>query len=283
MPKSSTIATRRRRRPTAAGETIRRRRLFNLEEKSSRRFSADARGGIALCNSWLIIRRAARGSPTARRQSVNRRRGLFEGWPSHASVLRYARRPHPPTDAAVEGGDGAAGTARWSGASRQSSLSFTARCRRHHSDPCLGPSAFHAGEFGDACEKREGAPMTGLPGSILLAGRRSVWTRWEVQLATNRAKQRAAFCPSIAEETSAHALHVASGRTSFPPRLSMFLGQPTGRAVARTIDALVGWRAGRAGRAVRQGPRNTRLFVPQLATEARGRAPAASRRIGEPV
>ncbi len=37
---------------------------------------------IALCNSWLIVRKAARGSPTARRQSPNRRRGAIGGWPS---------------------------------------------------------------------------------------------------------------------------------------------------------------------------------------------------------
>jgi hypothetical protein len=55
MPKPSTIATRERRRPTAAGETIHRRVLFNLEEKSSCRFSADAGSGIALCNSWLMV------------------------------------------------------------------------------------------------------------------------------------------------------------------------------------------------------------------------------------
>jgi hypothetical protein len=57
--------------------------LFNLEEKSSCRFSADAGSGIALCNSWLI-RKAARGSPTARRQLANRRSRAIRGWPSHA-------------------------------------------------------------------------------------------------------------------------------------------------------------------------------------------------------
>ena len=35
----------------------------------------------------------------------------------------------------------------------------------------------HAGKFGGACEEWEGAPITGLPGSILLVSRRSVLTR----------------------------------------------------------------------------------------------------------
>jgi hypothetical protein len=72
--------------------------LFNLEEKSSCRFSADAGSGTALCNSWLIIRKAARGSPTARRQSANRRRGAIRGWPSLTSVLRHLRRPRRLAD-----------------------------------------------------------------------------------------------------------------------------------------------------------------------------------------
>ena len=42
--------------------------------------------------------------------------------------------------------------------------------------PASGVSV-HAGEFGDAGEEWEGAPMTGLPGSMLLVGRRSVLTR----------------------------------------------------------------------------------------------------------
>jgi SAM-dependent methyltransferase len=37
-----------------------------------------------------------------------------------------------------------------------------------------GCQLVHAGEFGDACEEWEGAPMTGLPGSLLLVGRRFV-------------------------------------------------------------------------------------------------------------
>jgi hypothetical protein len=65
--------------------------LFNLEEKFSCRFSADAGRGNAPCNSWLIGRRAARGSPTARRQSANRRR-RYTGT-AQRCVLRHARRP----------------------------------------------------------------------------------------------------------------------------------------------------------------------------------------------
>ena len=53
MAKPATIATRRPRRPTAAGEAIVTGSLFNLEEKSSCRFSADAGREIELCNSWL--------------------------------------------------------------------------------------------------------------------------------------------------------------------------------------------------------------------------------------
>jgi hypothetical protein len=68
MPKPSTIATRRWGRSTAAGETIRRRDLFNLEGKSSCRFSADAGRGIAPCNSWLI------GSKGGARMHRSRRR-----------------------------------------------------------------------------------------------------------------------------------------------------------------------------------------------------------------
>jgi hypothetical protein len=49
--------------------------LFNLEEKFSCRFSADAGSGIAPCNSWLMARKATRGSSTARRQLANRGRG----------------------------------------------------------------------------------------------------------------------------------------------------------------------------------------------------------------
>ena len=53
MPKPSTIATRRR-----AG---RRRALFNLMEKSSCKiFCRCRKRKIALCNSWLIVRKAAR-------------------------------------------------------------------------------------------------------------------------------------------------------------------------------------------------------------------------------
>jgi hypothetical protein len=56
MPKPSTITTRGRLRPTAAGEAIRRRSLFNPKENSCIcRFSADAGSGIALRNSWLIV------------------------------------------------------------------------------------------------------------------------------------------------------------------------------------------------------------------------------------
>ena len=83
MPKPSAIATRRRRRPTPARQFVEA-SLFNPREKSSCKFSADAGSGIAVCNSWLIFRKAARGSPTARRQSANRRRGAIRGWSSHA-------------------------------------------------------------------------------------------------------------------------------------------------------------------------------------------------------
>ena len=38
-------------------------------------------------------------------------------------------------------------------------------------------ASVHAGEFGGACEEWEGAPMTGLPGSMVLVGRCSVLTR----------------------------------------------------------------------------------------------------------
>jgi hypothetical protein len=73
--------------------------LFNLEEKSSCRFSADAESGIAHCNSWLMVRKAARGSPAARRQSANRGGGAIRGRPTHASVLRHAHRPRLRADA----------------------------------------------------------------------------------------------------------------------------------------------------------------------------------------
>jgi hypothetical protein len=55
--------------------------LFNLKEKSSCRFSADAGREIAPCNSWLIIekRRADR-----QRRGGNRSTAEERGWPSHA-------------------------------------------------------------------------------------------------------------------------------------------------------------------------------------------------------
>jgi hypothetical protein len=53
----------------AAGGTIRRRALFNLEEKSSCRFSEDAGGGFAPYNSWLMVRKAARRSANRRRRA----------------------------------------------------------------------------------------------------------------------------------------------------------------------------------------------------------------------
>jgi hypothetical protein len=78
--------------------------LFNLEEKSSCRFSADAGRGIGLCNSWLKVRKAARGSPTPK--------SGYSRMAQPCPVLRHARRPRRRADAPWPA------AARWSAASR---------------------------------------------------------------------------------------------------------------------------------------------------------------------
>jgi hypothetical protein len=79
------------------------RSLFNLEEKSSCRFSADAGGRIAPCNSWLMVQkpradrqRCGRNWPTARRGDVRER-------PGQASVRRHSRQTSPGRRCAVAG------------------------------------------------------------------------------------------------------------------------------------------------------------------------------------
>jgi hypothetical protein len=59
--------------------------LFNLEEKSSCRFSADAGSRIAPSNLWLIIQKAARGSPTARGGTTAEERPSGDGPALHRS------------------------------------------------------------------------------------------------------------------------------------------------------------------------------------------------------
>jgi hypothetical protein len=61
--------------------------LFNLEEKSSCRFSADAGSGIVLCNSWLIVRKAA---VDRQRRSGNRPTGEERLFADGPAMRRYS-------------------------------------------------------------------------------------------------------------------------------------------------------------------------------------------------
>ena len=72
--------------------------LFNLEEKSSCRFSADAGSGIALCNSWLIIRKSGAGIANGAPAIGQPAKRAIREWPSDARcqrVVRAARRRWP--------------------------------------------------------------------------------------------------------------------------------------------------------------------------------------------
>ena len=88
-------ATRSRRRPTAAGEAIGRKGpSFNLEEKSSCRFSADAGGGIALCNSWLMV--AGFGVPfDVKRRDPRDRFRFASAFPLQHGSRSIGREPPP--------------------------------------------------------------------------------------------------------------------------------------------------------------------------------------------
>jgi hypothetical protein len=55
--------------------------LFNLEGKSSCRFSADAGGGIALCNSWLML---GVGIPSRSQPDGRRHREILDPRPRTA-------------------------------------------------------------------------------------------------------------------------------------------------------------------------------------------------------
>jgi hypothetical protein len=86
--------------------------LFNLEEKFSCRFSADAGGGIAPCNSWLKLEKRRRDRQRHRGNRPTAEERLFEDG-SLASVVRHdiglARPQMPPWPAATAPRDPPAG------------------------------------------------------------------------------------------------------------------------------------------------------------------------------
>jgi hypothetical protein len=73
--------------------------VFNLQDKFSCRFSADAGGGITLCNSWLMVRKAARGCCRGRRRRRANRPlvgcavGEAAAHPANASIAAGRARP----------------------------------------------------------------------------------------------------------------------------------------------------------------------------------------------
>ena len=148
MPKPSTIATRRRRRPTAAGDNTSK-APYSTKGKILLQIFCRCRNRNRAVQS--VVDNSTSGAGIASGTAAI-------GQPAKSGYSRMAQPCEVMRGALT---CGSASPSRSHGRRRRAARTAPGR------PPC---APFHAGEFGDACEEREDAPMTAVPAGRGVSG-----------------------------------------------------------------------------------------------------------------